>query len=198
MIAGVVILSAYLLGAVPIGYFLVRLKGTDIRKVGSGNIGFTNVLRTAGWKYGLPTLIFDTGKGFLFPFLALYLGLSEWVAILAGLSAICGHNWSIFLKGKGGKGVLTSCGVFSGLAPVPTLCALGVFCIVLLLSRFVSVSSTTAAISLPVFILLLSRDKTSILILSLISAIFIVVKHILNFKRLIAGTESKIGKKKKE
>ncbi len=196
MIAGVVILLAYLLGSVPIGYLLVRLKGIDIRKVGSGNIGFTNVLRIAGWRYGLPTLIFDAGKGFLLPFLALCFGLSECVAILAGLSAICGHNWSIFLKGKGGKGVLTSCGVFFGLAPIPTLCALGIFCTSLLLTRFVSVSSTMAVIFLPIFILLLSKDKTSILILSLISAIFVVVKHISNFKRLIAGTEPKIGKKR--
>ncbi len=192
MIALALILSAYLLGSVPIGYLLVRLKGIDIRKVGSGNIGFTNVLRTVGWKYGLPTLIFDVGKGFLFPFFTLYLGLAEWVAILAGFSAIYGHNWSIFLKGKGGKGVLTTCGVFLGLAPVPALGALGVFCLSLLLARYISVGSTIAAISLPLFIFLLLRDKTSILILSLISAIFVVVKHIPNFKRLIIGTEPKI------
>jgi glycerol-3-phosphate acyltransferase PlsY len=198
VIVPAVILSAYLLGSVPIGYLLVRLKGIDIRRVGSGNIGFTNVLRTAGWKYGLPTLIFDIGKGFLFPFFALYLGLSEWVAISAGFSAICGHNWSIFLKGKGGKGVLTTCGVFLGLAPVPTLGAGSIFCIVLLLTRYISVSSTTAAISLPLFILLLLRDKTSVFILSLISAIFVVIKHIPNFKRLITGTEFKIGNTHKQ
>ncbi|MBU1262266.1 glycerol-3-phosphate 1-O-acyltransferase PlsY [bacterium] len=196
MIAGVVIcLLAYLLGSVPIGLLLARLKGIDIRKVGSGNIGFTNVLRAVGWRYAIPTLIFDLGKGFFPPFFALWFGLSEWVAILAGLFAICGHNWSIFLKAKGGKGVLTSCGVFLGLAPVPTLCAVGIFCLVLLLVRFVSVSSTIATISLPIFIFFISRDSFSILILALVSAIFVVVKHIPNFKRLMAGTEHKIGKR---
>jgi glycerol-3-phosphate acyltransferase PlsY len=192
MAEAVVIALSYLLGSVPFGYWITKIKGVDIRRQGSGNIGFANVLRTAGPKYAIPTLLFDGGKGYLPVSAAFYLGLSEQTAILAGLAAICGHNWSIFLKGAGGKGVLTSCGVFLALSLIPTLCALGVFCAVLLLTRYISLSSTSAAISLPCFILLISGIKTYVFALSVIAATFVAIKHIPNFRRIKEGTEPKV------
>jgi len=182
-----IIILAYLFGSIPLGYIFGRIKGRDIRREGSGNIGFTNVYRVLGKKWGIPVLIFDTLKGFIFPSLSLYLGKGEEIAIISGLSAICGHNWSIFLRLKGGKGVATSLGVFLALAPIETLIAGIIFFIVFSISRIVSISSITSSISLP--ILLFFSDKRLIFLFSLLCSFFIIIKHIPNIKRLIKGRE---------
>jgi len=183
MCYGIIIL-AYLFGSVPIGYIFGRIKGRDIRKEGSGNIGFTNVCRVLGKKWGIPTLIFDTLKGFVPPFVSFHLGLAEKIAIISGLCAICGHNWSIFLGFKGGKGVATSAGVFLALAPIETLLTLIIFGIALSISRIVAISSITSSVFLPI-IIFFHKGKGPVFLFSLLASLFIIIKHIPNIKRLI-------------
>lgn len=188
----IIILAAYLFGSVPLGYIFGRIKGKDIRKEGSGNIGFTNVWRVLGIRWAIFVLIFDILKGFLFPSLSFKLGLGEMSAIFSALSAICGHNWSIFLKFKGGKGVATSCGVFLSLAPIETLIALIIFLLVFSSTRTVSISSLIASISLPFLIFFISPYKRFILIFSGLASFFIIIKHIPNIKRLFKKRELKV------
>ncbi|MCX7918495.1 MAG: glycerol-3-phosphate 1-O-acyltransferase PlsY [bacterium] len=193
-----IIIIAYLLGSIPTGYWLGRMKGVDIRKFGSGNIGMTNVLRVLGKPYALLTFIVDVAKGTvavtLLPWL--FHTSEPWMKVLAGLAAVCGHNWTIFLKFKGGKGVATSAGVFLGLAWQPTLLVLGIFGIVLAISRYVSLGSLGAAVSFPILVVLVDQNILYI-ILSILLALFILVRHRSNIKRLLAGTENKFSLKKK-
>jgi acyl phosphate:glycerol-3-phosphate acyltransferase len=193
-----IIVLAYLLGSIPTGYWLGRMKGIDIRQFGSGNIGMTNVLRVLGKPYAILTFIVDVGKGTvavtLLPWL---LHTSDpWMKVIAGLAAVCGHNWTVFLKFKGGKGVNTSAGVFLGLAWLPTLLVLVVFGIVLTIFRYVSLGSIVAAVCFPILMLIFHQNILYI-ILSILLALFILIRHISNIKRLLAGTENKFSIKKK-
>ncbi len=187
-----IIILAYLCGSIPLGYIFGRIKGKDIRKEGSGNIGFTNVCRVLGVKWGIPVLVFDILKGFLFPIISFKLGLKDEIAILSGLSAILGHNFSIFLKFKGGKGVATSAGVFLALAPIETIITLGIFGVVFSITRIVSIGSIISSISLPIMIFFISPEKKLVLIFSILASCFIIIKHIPNIKRLIKKSELKI------
>ncbi|MFB3895917.1 MAG: glycerol-3-phosphate 1-O-acyltransferase PlsY [bacterium] len=193
-----IIVISYLLGSIPTGYWLGRMKGVDIREFGSGNIGMTNVLRVLGKPYAILTFIVDVGKGTvavtLLPWL--FHTPDPWMKVLAGLAAVCGHNWTVFLKFKGGKGVNTSAGVFLGLAPIPTLIVLLIFGIILALFRYVSLGSMIAAVCFPILMLIFHQNILYI-ILSILLALFILIRHISNIKRLIAGTENKFSLKKK-
>jgi glycerol-3-phosphate acyltransferase PlsY len=193
------IIIAYLLGSIPTGYWLGRMKGVDIRQFGSGNIGMTNVLRVLGKPYAILTLLVDIGKGAVAVTLIPYLLYTPdpWVKVLAGLAAVCGHNWTIFLKFKGGKGVATSAGVFLGLAWLPTLLVLGIFGIILGLFRYVSLGSIVAAVCFPILMLLFHQHILYI-ILSILLALFIIIRHRSNIKRLLAGTENRFSLKKKQ
>ena len=195
------LLIAYLVGSIPAAYIAGRLHGVDLRTVGSGNLGATNVVRTLGLKVGIPVYLFDTLKGFL-PVLLLPGLFGEprggvW-AIAYGIAAIFGHVRPVFLLGKGGgKGVATAGGVFLGLAPIPFLISLAVFAIVLKLSGYVSLGSLMAAAALPAALLVLEGPRSPVLVVAVLVALFVVWTHRANIGRLRRGEESRFGRKGK-
>jgi len=188
--------SAYLVGAIPAGFLLYKKIGkADIRETGSRNIGATNVLRTAGWKVAVPVLLFDIGKGLLPVLLAKRWFDSPWIAGAAGLAAILGHCFPVYIRFRGGKGVSTTLGALSGLAWLPLLCSLGFFLMVIVLSRYVSLSSLTALAAFP---LLAALFKAGPEVVSGGILIFVLVtfQHRENIRRLIKGEENKLGEKR--
>lgn len=202
------VVFSYLLGSIPTGYLLVRLfRNQDIRSVGSGNIGATNVLRSGGKGLGAATFILDVVKG------ALAVGLAAWIApqmttafpprdieALAAVVAVLGHMFPVWLRFRGGKGVATGFGVFLVAAPWAALAAITVFIIVLLLSRYVSLASILGAGSFPVFAWFLVRgDKPAFFIAAqIIVASLIILKHHANIRRLLTGTENRFGSRPPE
>lgn len=199
-----VIVIAYLFGSFPTAIIAGKLlKKIDIRDYGSGNAGATNVLRTLGWKAALVVLLIDMMKGFVpvFWIAALIHPQAEtliYYQILAAISAIAGHIWTIFAGFKGGKGVGTSAGVFMGLAPIPLLSALVFFIIIVFLTRFVSLGSISAAL---ILLLVLSYQKFIALIfipdvlyyLTVVVVALIWYAHRENIGRLLKGEESKVS-----
>ncbi|HVO94548.1 MAG TPA: glycerol-3-phosphate 1-O-acyltransferase PlsY [Terriglobales bacterium] len=191
MVIGTIIF-AYLLGSIPTGYVLGSFAGVDIRAVGSGNIGATNVARVVGKWSGIVTLIVDAAKGFIPVYAASLAGLSGSETALAGLAAVLGHLFPIFLKFKGGKGVATALGVLLAVAPLVTLILLVVFAAVMAATRIVSLSSITAALAAPVALWLLSYSFVEV-VLGAALAVLIVARHYGNICRLLAGTEPRFG-----
>ncbi len=190
MTLSMVIIAAYLLGSIPTGLLLGKLYGIDVRTAGSGNIGATNLYRTVGRRVGMLTLIGDALKGAL-PVLAVKLsGLPAEMAAWVGLAAFSGHVFSLFLKFKGGKGVATALGVFLALAPLAVAAAIAVFAVVMLIWRYVSLASICAALAMPAVITAMDGDSRLKIATGIISLI-VVVRHIDNIKRLLAGTENK-------
>lgn len=181
---GLIILG-YLMGGIPTGYLVVRrLKGIDIREHGSGNPGTANVYRIAGALAGAITLIVDAAKGFIPVLLARHLFPGHFIFIvLCGAAAIIGHDWTIFLGGRGGKGVATSAGVFAALIPLPMALALAAFIAGVRLSGHISVGSMAAAAALPVSSFLF-KAPTIYSLAALASSLLIFYKHIPNIKRL--------------
>ena len=197
-------IAAYLLGSIPTGYLVAKAKGVDIRSVGSGNIGATNVFRILGKKAGIFVLLVDALKGFLACWLLVNLiqhffgaesGAKEVFRIIAGVAAILGHNYTCFLKFKGGKGIATSAGVLVALVPWALLIVLGVWILVFAVSRYVSLASIAAAICLP-FAVWLLHSSSLMLFIAVILALLAIYKHKANIQRLWNGTENRIGKKK--
>ncbi|MDP0488818.1 MAG: glycerol-3-phosphate 1-O-acyltransferase PlsY [Fusobacterium sp. JB021] len=193
----VLVVLAYLLGSLPNGVWLGKtFKGIDIRTVGSKNSGATNAYRNLGAKYGIATLVLDALKGYLPVFIAYKAGASSVFVVFIGLVAILAHSFSCFLNFKGGKGVATSLGVFLFLSPKGVLVALAGFLIVLYFTRYVSLSSITGAIILPIMVYILpvreGVDKAALCILVTIIGAFVIYKHKANISRLLNGTESKI------
>lgn len=190
---------SYLLGSIPTGYLVAKARGIDIRSVGSGNIGATNVFRILGKPAGITVLLIDALKGFVAcRFVAFGPSApSEAHQMVAGLFAILGHNYTCWLRFKGGKGIATSAGVLLALVPMAFAVALTVFLIILGLSRYVSLSSITAAIVLPIGVWLAGGTKRMI-VLTIFLSLMAIYKHRANIRRLVAGTESRIGQKKKE
>ncbi|MFB0505508.1 MAG: glycerol-3-phosphate 1-O-acyltransferase PlsY [Thermodesulfobacteriota bacterium] len=189
---GLVILG-YLAGSTPTGLLLTKaFSDVDPRKEGSRNIGATNILRTAGKKLGALTLVGDCLKGFIPVLLALWLMRSDiWVGLVA-LSAFAGHLFPVFLKFKGGKGVATALGVYLGLSPLAVLINAGIFFVVVLKWRFVSLGSLTTAALMPVLIAILTKSKPFVII-SLIIAGLIYYRHKENIRRLFAGSENRLS-----
>ncbi len=187
----------YLLGSMPNGYLAGRwLKGIDLRQCGSGSTGATNVLRNVGKVPALVVFLLDVGKGALAVLLAKSFGLNDWVQVLAGLTALAGHIWPVWLGWKGGKAVATGLGMFLGLAwPVGMAC-FGLFMAVISISRIVSLSSVVAAIGLPVLMVLAGANGASISV-SVVASVMVLWRHRSNIERLIAGTEPRIGAKAK-
>jgi len=182
--------GAYLLGSIPTGLLLGKAYGIDVRKEGSGNIGATNLYRTVGRKVGVMTLAGDCLKGLL-PVLAVtYSSLPSEYAAWVGLAAFCGHVFSVFLRFKGGKGVATALGVFLALSPLAVAFALGVFIVLMLIWRYVSLGSITAAAVMPLAVWLLGGGRVLILVTMLIAAV-VIIRHIENIKRLVSGTENR-------
>lgn len=185
------IIISYLIGAIPIGYLVARSKGIDIRKHGSGNIGTTNVWRKLGPAAGLLVLAADACKGMVAVLLGRYLAEGN-AQLLTALAALIGHSWSVFLGFQGGKIIATTLGVFILLDPVVMAIGLALWLVVVVVSRYVSLGSVIAAASLPVVMLALARPGSNTVFALAVAAIAI-YKHLPNIRRLLAGTESRIG-----
>ena len=194
---------AYLIGSIPTAYLAGKCCGIDIRQHGSGNVGATNVFRVLGKRWGTFVLAIDITKGFTVVFAM----APQWhnagselpttiLQLTAGLSAIAGHTWPIWLKFRGGKGVATSCGVFLAIYPKAVLLALLVWIICARVSRYVSLSSLLAALVFPAALFFFYRLEPNFKVglgISLALLCFIVYTHRANIKRLLGGTEHKIG-----
>jgi glycerol-3-phosphate acyltransferase PlsY len=204
---------AYLLGAIPFGLLLARTQGVDLRKVGSGNIGATNVMRTFGKKLGYTCFALDVAKGLIPMLLVPAFGLADpnpttgqlslWLAV--GCAAVLGHVFPIYLGFKGGKGVATSLGVVLGLWPYYTLCGLitfAVWIIIFLISRYVSLASILAAIVFPIALTALTllipdwqfAQLWPLYIVAILMPLLVIARHAENIKRLLEGSENKIAK----
>ncbi|HJX89007.1 MAG TPA: glycerol-3-phosphate 1-O-acyltransferase PlsY [Pyrinomonadaceae bacterium] len=193
---------SYLLGSIPVGYLIVSATtGSDVRQTGSGGTGATNVSRRAGTGAGVVTLILDALKGAAAVLIAsiFFTGVdSAWWIGAAGLIAILGHIFPIWLGFRGGKGVATGVGVFAVLTPFAVFCSAVVFVGIFTVTRYVSLASITAALMMPVFVLIYglfepSLDMIPNLVIALLGAILIVLAHSANIARLLSGTESKFG-----
>lgn len=198
-------IAAYFLGSIPTGFLIARARGIDIRTVGSGNIGATNVSRAVGTVAGIFVLAVDVLKGFVACKLLGYAAeqifapsidsfVAENFAIVSGLFAILGHNYTCWLHFKGGKGIATSLGVLIALFWKASLLVLAVFILVTLISRYVSLGSIMAAISLPILVWFLGYSERLVLVSFVIGALA-VFKHKPNIQRLVQGAERRIGKK---
>lgn len=186
------------MGAIPFGLIVGKLlKGVDIRKFGSGNIGATNVYRTLGPGPALLVFALDTAKGFFAVTLCKHLAVGDWFVVAGGLLAVAGHTFSVFLKFKGGRGVATALGVIIGLAPVIAATALGLWAVIVALTRYISVGSMLAAVSVPILMIFWDsmRVPYPYKVLACIAAAAIILRHIPNMRRLAAGTEPKFGQK---
>ena len=186
---------AYLVGSIPFGLLVSRaLARVDIRRHGSGNIGTANVLRIVGKWAATLTLLGDLLKGFLPVVAALSLGASElWVAGV-GLAAVLGHNWSVYLRFAGGKGVATSFGALLAMTPLPALLGLLTWTAVVLIFRYTSLAALIASVCIPPVILFFT-GAGPYLAFSLLAALLIFVRHRDNIKRLWAGTEHRVGQR---
>ncbi len=213
-------IAAYLMGSFPTGYLVARARGVDIRRIGSGNIGATNVVRVLGKKAGVAVLVCDAGKGFLacqfigslvqrwlgYPPALSSAPLMEWTRITAGVFAILGHNYTCWLKFRGGKGVATSAGVMTALVPFATAVVVVVWIAVFVLTRYVSLASVVAAFCLP-FASWAARylpknsgfhdDSLSLTMVSAAIGALAVYKHRSNIRRLLDGTENRFGGRRK-
>ncbi len=198
-----IVVFAYLLGSIPVGYLLVRIfRKQDVRTVGSGNIGATNVLRAGGKGLGAATFVLDTAKGaaavLMGGLLASHLApgaAPRDMEALAALSAVLGHMYPVWLRFKGGRGVSTGFGVFLVAAPIAALAAITVFAIVLALTRYVSLASILGAASFPLFAWFTVSPPRSGFFISVQIAVsaLIILKHHANIRRLLAGTEHRFG-----
>jgi len=186
------LLAAYLIGGIPFGYLLVRLKtGRDVRALGSGNIGATNVLRTTGRALGVVTLGLDVAKGWFAVWLmGRYLALDPFWMSAAGVAVVLGHAFPIFLRFKGGKAVASFVGVALALAPAALAAVLILFVAVVAWSRYISLGSITGAALFPLAVWLLYHPEWPVMSASVLCGAFIVWRHRSNIERLRAGTEN--------
>lgn len=192
MTALLVLVAAYLIGGIPFGYLLVKLKrGEDVRSMGSGNIGATNVLRTTGRALGFATLLLDIAKGAAAVWLAdrFLNGSIQWMS-LAALAVMAGHAYPVFLKFKGGKAVASFVGAFLYLTPLPLAAMLVVFVITVAVTRYISLGSVLAAGFFPIAVFLIEHPPAIVVLAAAIAGIFIVVRHRSNLERIRAGNEN--------
>lgn len=208
----VIVLLSYLVGAIPASVWIGRsLYGIDVRRHGSGNAGATNAFRVLGWKAGMLATLVDLGKGLLAAGVIATIRLDHlpegpefWhietvVRLMAGIAAVIGHMFPVYVGFKGGKGVNTSAGVLFALTPITMFITLGVFAVVLLSSRYVSLASIMAAIAFPSAVAIrryvfgIEALDPSILILSILMALGIIYAHRANIRRLLNGTENRVG-----
>lgn len=192
----IVLIVSYLLGAIPFAYIMTRLiTGKDVRSYGSGNVGATNAARILGFKYGLLIAILDILKGILAVSIAKTLiqaGDPRYFLLIASLLVIIGHNWSIFLKFSGGKGVATTFGIILSLYPIAFLVFSLSWISIVLLTRYVSLASIISAILVPIIVYITTANIYDLLF-TLLFAILIVLRHSGNIKRLVKGNESKMS-----
>ena len=190
----ILILAAYLIGAIPTGVILTRLVGgEDIRSAGSGNIGATNVYRVAGRKLGLITLVGDCLKGVIPLLIGQYgFSLTEIGIAMVALAAFIGHCYPVYLGFKGGKGVATALGIFLVLSPVSVLCLLGIFGVILWKWRYISLASISAAASVPLLVFIF-ESSVPYVVATFIIAVLVIWKHSANIERLRNGSENKFN-----
>jgi len=195
--------GAYLLGSIPFGFLVAKAKGIDIRTAGSGNIGATNALRVLGKPAGIFVLLMDVLKGFAAVWLGTLLAEKfnvraegETLRIFAGIGAVLGHNYTCWLRFKGGKGIATTAGVYLALAPWALLAALAVFILAILITRYVSVGSMLAALALVVTVWVMTPANLLLGLVTTALGALAIYKHQSNLQRLRAGTENRLGKKK--
>jgi len=190
----IAVVTAYLIGSIPFALLLARRHGIDVRRVGSGNVGATNVLRTVGARAAIVTVLLDAGKGTMAVLVAQQLADAAVVPVLAALAAIAGHVCPVWLGFRGGKGVATAAGAFAVLAPVALGVALLAFVVVVWLTRFVSLGSIVAALAL-VCVLLVTRSSFLLTSGAAIAALVIIAGHRENVARLVNGTEHRLGRR---
>lgn len=193
-------LAAYLIGSIPFGFVVGRARGVDLRTIGSGNFGATNVYRAFGFKVAILVFVMDLAKGFVgtrvLPMLwTVDMGM-EWVRFICGMSVIAGSVASIYMRFRGGKGVATSVGVFLGLTPLVTVICLCIWGVLFARFRYVSLGSIIGAAALPLLIAVLGREDFAwdpVFYLALLVALIVIVRHRSNIRRLMNGTENRIG-----
>lgn len=202
-----VLLGSYLLGSIPFGYLAGKIGGIDIRKIGSGNIGATNVLRALGKRYGYPVFILDFLKGFGAVKISMSIAADarpEWgsleiLGILAAVAAVIGHSFPPWLKFRGGKGVATSAGALFGLMPLATVIAVIIWISVFRFTRYVSLASLVTAVALPFVILIMTRlnqiHGKALFYSSLGIAAVVIWRHHSNLSRLMRGSEPRFTRK---
>ena len=196
-----VVIGSYLIGSIPSGLVIGKLKGIDVREYGSGNIGTTNVLRTLGARYGALVLIADVFKGVIAVLLARYIIGSPMSEMTAGFAAVAGHDWSLFLKFKGGRGVATSLGGILPMAmwaPLAAVAGVVIFIALIALTRYVSLASIMGSLSAVVAMAVfmgLDRVPWEYLVYIVVVVALIIYQHRDNIRRLVSGTESKLGQK---
>jgi glycerol-3-phosphate acyltransferase PlsY len=200
MVAAVLILSGYLLGSLSFAYFAGKLlKGVDLRKVGSGNLGATNTLRELGTLPGVIVLLLDASKGAI----AVWLGSTFaadgqwWLVLVCGMAAIAGHNWPFYLQFKGGKGVATAAGVMLSLYLLPLLCAMVVALLIMGVTRYVSLGSMIGSMLLPLFVYLFDPQFGPDFWFATFIAALVIIRHHSNIRKLLNGSENKLSFKKK-
>jgi acyl phosphate:glycerol-3-phosphate acyltransferase len=198
------VLAGYLLGSIPFGYLLVRVQnGGDIRAIGSGNIGATNVARAAGWSTGAATLLLDAAKGFMAVWIAGHYSEGNIRFMMyAGLAAILGHVFPVWLKFSGGKGVATALGVFLLICWPAVAAAVAIFAIVVIFWRYISLGSVSAAAALPLLVYVLyapgHAPPAALSTSTLLAAVLVIVKHRWNIERLMIGTEPRFELRRKK
>ena len=207
LVFAAVVLISYLLGSIPAGYLAGRIAGIDIRHAGSGNIGATNVTRVLGKRYGYPVFIVDFLKGLIAVSLSILIEKraqplsvpTELIGIIAAISCVIGHSFPVWLSFKGGKGVATSMGALFGLVPFVALIGVAVWVITFEMTRYVSVASMTAALAVPISILILMPLKQTggavLLYFSICLAALVIFRHRSNLSRLVRGTEPRFKRK---
>ena len=196
-----IVLLAYLVGSIPFGYVVVKLRdGFDVRSVGSGNIGATNVLRAVGKGGAFVTLLLDAAKGYAAVLISGTVSHGKaWIVALSAVAVILGHMFPIFLRFRGGKGVATGVGTFLYLAKLPVLLAILIFLLTIFLWRYVSLASLLGAAFFPVLYYLLEYPQSSslsILLAASFCSLMIIVRHRANIQRLVAGKEPKLTRSK--
>jgi glycerol-3-phosphate acyltransferase PlsY len=186
---------AYLVGAIPTGYLLFKLsEEKDIREFGSRNTGATNVMRLKGWKYAVPVVVFDVLKGFLPAFLAVKLFRDPRLALMASFLAVLGHCFPVYIRFRGGKGVAATIGAFAAVAFRPFLLSAGVFVLIVVLSRYISLGSIMATLSFPVWVVLF-HGKPMMAVWGIAIASLVILKHSGNIRRLLKGRERRFGER---
>lgn len=187
-----VVTAAYLVGSIPFAFLLSRRRGIDLREVGSGNVGASNVLRTSGVRAAVAAMLLDALKGALAVFVAQRLTSGHVTPMAAGLASVLGHVYPVWLRFRGGKGVATAAGVFGMLTPAALLAAGGVFLGAVWITRFISVGSIAAAITLT--IVTVTSDAPAIVAAgAAIATAVIIHRHRANLARILAGTERRVG-----
>ena len=190
------LVAAYLVGSVPTSYLTARyVAGVDLRTVGSGNLGATNLYRSLGWGYAIPVGLIDIAKGVV-PVMvfAPRAGGGTWIALVLGVAAVLGHVFPVWLGFKGGKGVATSAGVVLGLAPFAFGIALVVWALTVRLTGFVSLASMAGAVTFPVAVAVLYPESRELLWTGIGLGVLILLFHRDNIRRLVEGTEHRVGR----